>query len=173
MRDSKSKEISRGAILTVLSVLILYASTVLVTTKLSLLVAGSIIVAVGVIELKVRGALLVYVSSSVLGVILVPDKLFMISYICFFGCYPILKYTVERIDMLILEWILKLMLFNITAIAGYGLANIFLIDRVEIAFPIWALVILMQGLFAAYDYGMSLAIGYYLDRIRPKLNMGK
>jgi hypothetical protein len=173
MRDSRSKEVAVGAMLTVLAVLVLYVSTVLVTAKLSLLGAGSIVVAIAVIELKSRGGLLVYIASSVLGAILVPDKLFVISYICFFGYYPIVKYALERIDKLALEWILKFLLFNMVAVLGYALSDIFLTDQIDLPLPLWALWIPMQVVFAIYDYAMSLAIGHYIGKIRPKFNSEK
>lgn len=169
MRNRKTRDISRGAMITVLSVVVLYLSTVLVTTKLSLLAVSSALVAIAVVETDLKGGALVYTASSALGFALVPDKLFVLSYIFFFGIYPLAKYAIERLDRFELEWLIKALAFNALAFLGYSVGKLFLSEQLKLPVSIWIVVMVTEILFVVYDYAMSLAISYYIERIKPKL----
>lgn len=169
MRKSKANYITRGAMITVLSVVLLYLSAVLITTKLSLLAIASVLVAIAVLETDARGGALVYMATSVLGFAIVPDKLFMLSYICFFGLYPVAKYAVEKLARWGIEWMLKILIFNALAFAGYSVWKLFLPQQLELPVSIWLAVLFAEVLFVVYDYALSLAIGYYTEHIKPKL----
>ncbi|OHW62339.1 hypothetical protein EUAN_14100 [Andreesenia angusta] len=169
MRNRKTRDISRGAMITVLSVVVLYLSTVLVTTKLSLLAASSVLVAIAVVETDLKVGALVYAASSALGFALVPDKLFVLSYIFFFGVYPLAKYAIERLNRFELEWLIKAIVFNVLAFLGYSVGKLFLSEQLKLPLSIWIVVMVSEILFVVYDYAMSLAISYYIERIKPKL----
>lgn len=169
MRNGKTRDISRGAMITVLSVVVLYLSTVLVTTKLSLLAVSSVLVAIAVVETDLKGGALVYAASSALGFTLVPDKLFVLSYIFFFGIYPLAKYAIERLDRFELEWLIKAIVFNSLAFLGYSVGKLFLSEQLKLPVSIWIVVMVAEILFVVYDYAMSLAISYYMEHIKPKL----
>ena len=58
---------------------------------------------------RVRTGVMVYVATSILGVLLVPTKRYVAAYILLFGMYPMIKYAIECVRRMPLEWALKLL----------------------------------------------------------------
>lgn len=81
-------------------------------------VAGLFIM-VAVIEAGYKWALGAYAAASVL-VFLFAEPEGKLLYICFFGYYPILKAVFDRRKSRIVEWFLKLAVFNAAIIAVYA-----------------------------------------------------
>lgn len=52
-------------------------------------------------------------TVGILGIILLPDKGSALLYLLFLGLYPVLKEQIESIRRLPLEWIIKLIFFNL------------------------------------------------------------
>ena len=74
-------------------------------------IAGLCIMAV-VIEINLKWAFLSYLTSAVL-VLLSAEPESRLIYVFFLGYYPILKAIIEKIKLPIVEWILKIISFNV------------------------------------------------------------
>lgn len=61
-----------------------------------------------------KGALMSYIAVSILSIILLPDKECALMYALFFGYYPLIKYSIEKLKPSALRIILKLITFNIS-----------------------------------------------------------
>ena len=73
-----------------------------------------------VIELGRSWAFGVYVAAALLSLLLLPNKEAAVLYTAFFGYYPIVKAILEGRRMpRILEYLLKLAVFNISFVAAY------------------------------------------------------
>ena len=57
-------------------------------------------------------AFYVFLAVAILSMLFVPDKETALMYALFFGYYPIVKQIIEKIKVIILPFILKLLLFN-------------------------------------------------------------
>ena len=57
-------------------------------------------------------AFYVYLAVSILSILFVPDKETALMYALFFGYYPIIKPSIEKIKVKVLPFLLKLLLFN-------------------------------------------------------------
>ena len=93
-----------GGICLALTVISMYASSIVPGIELTLLAISSLFTAVMLIETGVGGALLLYGASLILGIALIPNKLAVLPYGFFFGYYGILKYYIEKITVLCLSW---------------------------------------------------------------------
>ena len=73
--------ITRGGILTALSVIALYISSLLPTNKIAVLVILALIIPISIIWTNIKTALIIYISTSILGVLLIGLRGSVISYI--------------------------------------------------------------------------------------------
>lgn len=167
--SSKSKKIALGGIVTLLSTISLYVSSVLPTNRLFFFALSTFFLAAIILENDVKFAALVYISSSLLGFIIIPNKVVVLPYIIFFGYYAIVKSLIERINILPIEILIKLLLFNLSTYITYSIVSTALLGEIIIKLPAWILFILLQLVFVIYDYFFSLGIYYYRNKIRPKI----
>lgn len=158
----KAKDLTLGGILIALTLVILYSSSILPISTLTILTLASCLIPICIIRSSVKTGFLVYIGSTTLGFFIIPINI-IVYYGLFFGVYGIIKYYIERLRKLPLEIILKLIIFNIIFIIIFTVATLFL-GNVVINIPLWILWILAQPTFIVFDYALTLIIGYYLNR---------
>ena len=129
-------------------------------------VAGLLIM-VAVIEAGYKWALGAYIAASVL-VFLFAEPEGKLLYICFFGYYPILKAVFDRRKSRIVEWILKLAVFNAAIIAVYAVfARLFGVSLEEFGEHIFLL--LGNAVFVLYDIAVSRSAAVYMHMLHPRV----
>ncbi|SDO92214.1 hypothetical protein [Clostridium gasigenes] len=158
----KAKDLTLGGILIALTLVILYSSSILPISTLTILTLASCLIPICIIRSSVKTGFLVYIGSTTLGFFIIPINI-IVYYGLFFGVYGIIKYYIERLRKLSLEIILKLIIFNIIFIISFTVATLFL-GNVVINIPLWLLWLLAQPTFIVFDYALTLIIGYYLNR---------
>ncbi|WP_425446916.1 hypothetical protein [Dethiothermospora halolimnae] len=165
-RGSLARKIAFGGIITLLTVISLYLASFLPTNRIFFFGLSSVFLAAMVIEFSIKDAILTYIAISILGFIVIPNKLMLIPYVLFFGYYGILKYFIEKLNILIIEWILKLLSFNIATYLIYVLAKELLMIDIINRLPIGILILGIEIIFILYDYGYSVGIWYYKNKLR-------
>lgn len=114
-----------------------------------------------------------YVVTAVLAFLLAPDMEAKLLFALFFGYYPIVKLWLDGLKGW-LQWVLKLTLFNATAVGGY-LLLFFVFSLDADAFQLFGvnlpLVFLALGnvVFVLYDRGVSNLVLMYEVHWRDKL----
>ncbi len=165
----KTKRIALNGILGALTVICLVLAAILPTNRLSLYALSSFFVAVSIIESGVKAGWIFYVATCLLALIVVPNKLGIIPYVIFFGMYGIVKYYIEKLNKIIVEYMLKLVFFNICV----GIAALTVIEffgfKLAVELPWWLLIIALQVIFFLYDIVYTLFINFYRGKLRPKL----
>ena len=111
---------------------------------------------------------------SVLSFLLSGDKEAVMYFIMFFGFYPIIKSSFEKIKSKVLQWILKYALFNVCMISAFYIGIYILgvpIDSFEIFGYNLPLVFLLIGNFAfvLYDKCVTVVVINYITKWRNKL----
>jgi hypothetical protein len=140
------------------------------TADLALYSIASLAVAAAVIELDLRGALAVYIAAGLLSLIY-PGLAAAYPLLLFFGPYPILKALIEKRFTRGLAALLKLLAGNVLAavsalVFAWPLAAS-LQDKTGSFF--WPVLLTgAQVILVLYDYGLSLLIQLYLDRLRRR-----
>jgi len=163
----KAKEITLSGILTGLTIVILYLNLLLPISTISILTLASLLVPIALIRGSMKSAILVYVSSSIIGLFILPLNI-IILYILFFGIYGIVKFYIEKINKLPLEIFIKIIFFNIILFLSFFVFKTFI--PIEITkLPIGIFLIIAEIVFLLYDYALTLLISFYLQRIHPKL----
>lgn len=161
----KTSYLTKGGILTALTIIFLYLASVLPTNKLSFITLSSVMVPLGLILTNIRGALLVYFTSGILSIFFV-NKTITFLYIFFFGIYGIIKHYIERVNKLSLEYLLKILIFNILLFLCYNFASNLILSEIQLKFSLTYLIILFQFVFIVYDYALTLIISYILKRFK-------
>jgi hypothetical protein len=164
-----AKKVALGGILGALTIICLFLATTLPTNRISLYALSSFFVSIIVLEAGIGTAWLFYGASSILALLIIPNKVGVIPYIVFFGIYGVIKFYIEKIGRLVPEWIIKLLYFNICFFAAVHFMKELLNINVIANFPWWAVVLVFELIYIVYDYVYTLFIGYYKHKIRPKL----
>ena len=176
MMSQKSMQIALGGIFSALCLAMMFFAGLMPFGSYVLpMAAGAMIMSI-VVELGVKPAMLVYISVSILCLLLVPDRQAAMMFALFFGYYPIAKQKLERLPGRVMEYICKLLLFSATAIAIY-LAVIHLLGMTEAIegmgeFGRLAPLILLGGgniVFLLYDFALTRYYTLYIENLRPKL----
>jgi hypothetical protein len=167
--DRPARRAALGGVLVAAVQCCLFAAGALPTGRLALLALSSMILAAAIVEYGAFFAFLLYVASSLLSLILLPDKLMCVPFIAFFGYYGILKAQIERIRLLWAEWLIKLAAFNAVAAVGWLAASRFFPLFVNLPYAVWLVWIILNVIFIIFDYAYSLAAGIYEQRLRPML----
>lgn len=167
----QSSKTALGGIVSALSVTLMMLTGVIPFMTYALpLAAGSLLILM-VIEINKRWAFVVYAAVSLLSIFVVPDKEAAVFYVAFFGYYPIIKSALEKHLNIVIEWVVKLIIFNASTVAGY----FFTIYVLGIPFDetgefgrygIMIMLALANAVFIAYDVMLTRFITLYLKKFR-------
>ncbi len=171
MKDfsKKTYQISLGAMLTVLSLLTLYLSAVLPAGQLTLYFLSAVFIAPMLYERQPRAAFLVYVTTSVLSLLIMPGMILSLPYILLFGHYGIGKYLIEENCHRKRAYLYKWIYYNICMILIYFTCFQVVAGEAlrSLAWP-WLLVG-AQVAFVIFDFLYSRVIVLYKRYIRRAL----
>jgi len=163
----KSKYIAENGLLVALTIVLLYATSIIPISKLSILTVASCLIPISIIRTSIKNTLLVYIASSILSFFLVTTNI-AIYYTLFFGIYGIIKYFIEKFRNIFIELIIKLIAFNLLLGIAYLITKSFL-GIISPEFSFWILWIIAQGAFLVYDYALTLAISFFLSRFHKHI----
>lgn len=164
--------VSLTAMFAAMSLLFLYLASVLPTMRVAMYFLSSVFVMGLVIEEEIGLAILMYISVSLLSLLLMPNPLLRaLPYVLFFGHYGIGKYYIQtRIKDKVAAYIVKLIYYNIALTLIYLLAQEIIYEDVlgsGIAF--WLFVVLAEAAFVIYDYLYDKVTTFYFNNIRRML----
>ena len=116
-RDNKNstKKLTVCAMLAALGVILLYVGSLIEVVDISMAVIASLLTVVAVIEYGGSAPWLIYGVTSILALVLLPNKTPAALYALFFGFYPILKEKFEKLPRTV-SWVLKELTFNIALV---------------------------------------------------------
>lgn len=163
----KAKNITLGGILCAITLLLLFGTSILPTSKLTLFAITSAIIPLAIIRSTIRTALLVYLSSSIIGIIFLP-KTTIILYILFFGIYGIAKFYIEKVNKIYVEILIKLIFFNASLSIILLTLKTLLFSYLNIKIPILYVYGIGQILFLVFDYALTLIITYFIKKFGIK-----
>lgn len=169
MKRNKISTITLGGICLALTVIFMFAGSIVPGIELTLFAVSSLFTAVMIMEAGVKGGVLLYAAAVILGFVIVPNKLALIPYAFFFGYYGILKFFIEKLRNGILQIVIKTAFF--AALLCIGLLGFKELLLGAVALPDYPVVILIIAgilIMLVYDYIYTLLINFYLKRIRNR-----
>ena len=127
--------------------------------------AAALIVGVVMVEFGGKTGIIFYMASCISGFFLTFNKVEIITYICFFGIYSIIKHYIEtKILNKYISYALKIASFNISLLLMYFIVKLFINLPLQ-----WWMILSAQVLFIIYDYAFTIFINQYMNSIKPKL----
>jgi len=153
----KSNYIAKGGLFTSLTVIILYISSIIPTSKLTLLAITTSIISISILSIDIRASFIVYISCFILSFILGLKGL-SISYLLFFGLYAFMKYYIEGLRKPFLEILLKLIFFNISMLILFYIYKQLSFPIPSMNIPYYILLVILQVIFIIFDYALTLII---------------
>ena len=167
-----TKKITLCGLVAALSVVIMLTSYFPYLTYAVPAMAGLFMI-IPLIECGVSWGFATYITSAVI-VFITGEMESKILYVMFLGYYPVLKSIIERINKQLLEWILKLLCFNVAAIAFYYVSTVLFAISFD-DFGQWGkygallFLALCNAVFVLYDIGISRVAGYYMFSLHDKV----
>jgi hypothetical protein len=161
-----SKKIALSGMLSALNILIMFFGSIYQTLDLTTAAAASLTVVFAMVELGTSYAVSVYAVTSILAVVLLPNKSPAIIFAVFAGLYPILKAYLQRIRFKWLAFVAKLAVFNLffTAIIAVG-KYLLMLEEEFYAFG-WVIYVLGNVTFVLYDFALDRLILLYVVKIK-------
>ena len=134
---------------------------------------AGIFIMVSFIECGAIWALGSYAASSVI-VFITAETEAKLLYIMFLGYYPILKAIIEKIRNQVIEWMLKIAVFNVAAVSFYYVSSLlFSVSFDDFGnFGRYGAVIFLaisNAVFIVYDIGISRVAAYYAIVLHNKI----
>ena len=174
----KAKITAVCGMVTALSVVIMLTSTLLPVLMYIL----PVITSMGVLFISKfadkKWALSVYFSTALLSLILLGDKETALAYALFFGYYPLIKNTLEKLPR-ILSWLVKFIVFNVAAvIVGclgvwlFGVSGDEYSEFGKITIPM--LLVLANLMFIVYDLALTkngVLVEWVARKVKKKMNI--
>ncbi len=170
-----AKVITLGAMCTALTVLSLYASSVLPTAKLAFYFLSTVFIYMLAEQEAYSGALIAFASSAFIGFLILPDKLYMAPYIAILGHYGIFRtWLNKRAQDKLLSFFIRMLYCNV--LTAIGICTAFYLFHVDfsalkdtIPIPAWGLIPLLEAGFAFYDFLYWISEKIYIERIKSYL----
>lgn len=173
-RTPYAGKIALAALLAALSLVVLWGAELSPWGRMGLVAVAGLMPAAAVISAGPAAGGLCWGGTSILALLLLPDKGCGLLYLLFFGLYPLVKYAAEATRRRPLELAVKLAFFNAAlTVFWFGLRAVFLwgLPQAEelgrLLYPAGNVV------FLAYDYGFSKLIAFYVARVDRPLRRGR
>ena len=164
----KTKRIAVLAMLSALGVVILYAGALVSVMDISVAVIASMLAVIAVIEYGKGAPWLVFGVTSILSLLLLPQKSPAVMYALFFGYYPILKEKFEKRGK-VLSWVLKEASFHVAIIVMYFALRAVAFETVDMPLPMLIVTLaLFEVVFPLYDVALTRVIGAYIYKLRAR-----
>lgn len=163
-------QLTRCALLTALGAALLYVSSMVPSGRLAVVAIAGLLTAAAVIHCGLWRGFAVYGATTLLALLIVPDKGNVLMYGAFLGCYPALKSLLERRCRPMVEWAAKLLVFNAVFALMWILArSVLLADFPE--FKLGWLLFQLAGnvVFVIYDRGLTGLITFYINSISKRI----
>ena len=163
-----SRKIAYGGILLSLNAILLILINLIPINTLFLLALSSLPISIIIMEWGPLTGLTFYISSAILGFIVMTNKIQWLIYVFTFGIYGLIKYIIEKDRPIFVEYILKLLFANISILILY------LIVREFVYVPINLISIsIFEIVFVVYDYMYSRFIDYYNSKLKNIIKIKK
>lgn len=169
----QTKYLTVSAMFSALGVVFLMLGSLIEVLDISVAVLASLLTVYAVIEMGRAYPWLIWLVTSVLSLLLLPQKTPALFYTFFAGFYPILKEKLERLKPLA-SYFLKLIVFHLCLGAMVAVMFLFIPDALEINGMKWLPVALYLGslaCFVLYDFALTKIITYYLIRLRKRFGI--
>lgn len=160
----KSKQTALAGVMAGVSIVIMLLGSVLwVFTYVAPIITGLLMIIICDFADK-KTALICYAAVSIITVFALPDKECALTYIFFFGYYPIIRDSLNKIKPKALSYLTKLIIFNAGIVSSQALlVYLFMVPIEKIFGKLTVLILLLLAnlIFVVYEALLSMLIIIY------------
>lgn len=168
-RHFSAKTVVYAAVLGALALICLYFGTLFPTGRWGLVALAGLLPAGAVISAGMASGLICWLGVTVLAFFIIPDKLMVLLFGVLFGLYPVVKCKIEGLRRVALEYLLKLVFFNLSFTVVFLAMKAAVLDSLPVEPSVtWVLYLVGNVVFLIYDYGFTKLISLYLSRVYRK-----
>lgn len=170
-----SVKVSMGGLVAALSLVLMLLTSLVPFGTFAFPTFAGILLVLLVFNLGYGYAFAVYFVTAVLSFLLAADKEAALYYTAFLGFYPIVKGLIERIRLRPVQYVVKLVLFNVCIIGAFYI-GMFILSVPKESFTLfgiympWVFLILGNIFFVIYDLCVTRLVTLYLLKWHNKLN---
>lgn len=165
-----AKKITLSAMVCALSLLFLYAASILPTMQLACYFLSAVFVYALAYERAYIASILAFVATALLAFFILPEKIPLIPYVTLLGHYGILKRAVDmHIPTRIGRFLIKLLYCNVlTAIGVFIVLEVLGFPLLSLLpeFPIWVLILIAEAAFIVFELLFLFVSRFYEAKIR-------
>ncbi|MGN0476962.1 MAG: hypothetical protein ACI4HM_06445 [Ruminococcus sp.] len=171
MKSSMAVKVAVGGVFSAMALVLMMLTGVFPFGTYAFPVIAGVMLIVIYLEFGFRWSMLVYGVISIMSVLFVSDKEAALFFLLLFGYYPVVKSFIERLKSKILQYIIKLAIFNAAAVSVYFLM-LFVFSMPADSFELFGvnipLVFLIVGnfVFLIYDLAINVVVAQYLQKYR-------
>ena len=166
-RNTSASKVAYPAVLGALSLVLVYIGSIAPTGDWGIIAVAGLLPSAAVISVGLQAGFLCWACVSILAFLLIPDKFCVLMFAVLFGLYPMVKSLIERLRRRPLEYVLKLVFFNLAFTVLYVvMKNAVLASLPEVFSVVWVLYLAGNVVFLLDDFGFSKLIGAYIARIQ-------
>lgn len=167
----KSKQTALAGVMAALSlILMLLGSVIWIFTYVAPMLTGLLMIIICDIADR-KTALTCYIAVSIISLIIIPDKECVLTYVFFFGFYPIVREFIEKIKPKLLSYSVKLIIYNAGIVISQLICFYIFAIPFEKVFGKLTVVILLalaNLIFVVYDKLLSMLIIIYQKKRNKK-----
>ena len=170
MKKTKITALS-GMLAALTGLFLFFGSVVQIFAYVAPLISGLIMIIL-INNVNKRSAWTVFVVSSLVAVFLLPDKECALTYVFFFGWYPMVKDSFDKIKIKILRIVAKFAVYNVAVVFSQLVCIYVFGIPFDNVFGVWGIVILLllaNLLFALYDRLFVLLSFIYMKKYYSKV----
>ncbi|MBE6952436.1 MAG: hypothetical protein E7452_02655 [Ruminococcaceae bacterium] len=160
---NSTKKLVFTSLMAAAAIVLMVVASFVPTMSVSLAVIAGLFVAAAFLECGRTHAFLCYLTASILGLLLVPDRSVALMFVLLFGSYPIFKSVAESAREVWVEYLLKFAFCNAMLVLLYFLLKSFAtlpkLPEVKFVYPLTLLV--LNIVFFIYDLGFSKLVSLY------------
>lgn len=171
MKSSMAVKVAVGGVFSAIALVLMMLTGVFPFGTYAFPVIAGVMLIVIYLEFGFRWSMLVYGVISIMSVLFVSDKEAALFFLLLFGYYPVVKSFIERIKSKIVQYIIKLAIFNAAAASVYFLMLFVFgmpVDSFELFGVNIPLIFLIVGnfVFLIYDLAINVVVAQYLQKYR-------
>lgn len=175
MKNNSSFNVALGGICGALAVIAMLVTAIVPVLDFAMPAIAGAIMAVIVIEINKKWAIVTYVAVALVSLLIVPSKEVSLLFIMFLGYYPIVKSLFESIKKVSVQWILKIVLFNVSVVFYYQItaklvtSSELMSEADEIGkYGLLFILAFANVTFVIYDIALTRVISMYINWFRKK-----
>ncbi|MDK2802547.1 MAG: hypothetical protein KFW09_04135 [Oscillospiraceae bacterium] len=170
--SSKNSNISFCGVIVSISVIALFSVGIFPFFDFAIPAFAGILLISVVIEWGYKWSFISYIVVCIVGFFISTSKLSVFFYFIIFGYYPILKSVIEKINIYIIEYIIKFIFFNIILGIIFLLSSLILnVNQILNSFGDYGfstIFISANIVFYVYDIAISKIVYWYQNYFKSK-----